>query len=52
MTAAWVVEPCGPSDTSPLIGEDTDPRPADIRGQRVSEEQWAGVQDVNTGEWL
>lgn len=42
-------EPCGPSDAEP----DPDERPADIRGQHVTEQQWADVQDVpGVGEWL
>lgn len=52
MTARMAIEPCGPSDTDLFVEPNIDERPADIRGQRVAEAQWADVQDVPSGEWL
>ncbi|MEU6990330.1 hypothetical protein ABZ953_06665 [Streptomyces sp. NPDC046465] len=52
MTTRMAIEPCGPSDADLFTEPDPDERPADIRGQHVTEEQWADVQDVPAGEWL
>lgn len=53
MTAArMAIEPSGHSDTDLFAEPDLDARPADIRGQHVSREQWASIEDVPVGRWL
>ncbi|MEU5900621.1 hypothetical protein [Streptomyces venezuelae] len=42
MTVTWS-EPCDLSDTDLITETDPDERPA---------EQWADIEDVDTGEWL
>ncbi|WP_167828868.1 hypothetical protein [Streptomyces sp. MZ04] len=53
MTGEWAAEPSGHSNVDLFVERDQDERPADIRGQHVSGEQWATAETVTVaGEWL